>query len=494
MASTIPYDPSLILGNIVDQNTLDNIAAISTLQAPADAAEQNLNSLISLKRSIDMTIQEMIDMSIDATDLIQKSRNAGQEVQEAAKAFEKAQIAALAGIQELNAKVSEVSRSVQSPIDYNKSAITQMPLATDSMWMNTQYFAMDENAQNSNSHAATVASFVSKSLRMLGEKQSSQASARAQKQISRQVSSDSISGTLVICITWTHKNARVFAPFILDADKAVRAWNVVFADNMINANDVASNAKIEAISEKKDDKFFNVISGATYGSWCVGMVHMLKTGEKTSSQSMKSIATSLQETFDISGWSTSCTVGYGVDASFTDSAKKLLSTREAQSRCSLIKMGVIPSITSNEVKIGERGLANLEPATAITEFAPLQCATASDNNTISSAADAAHTGQKMITLKNESITAALSGLSDIDENANNFVGTNSLIVAMDEYIQKSVADGDNLGVPINYYLKPITQSMIELAWLAKYHPNRFNQAGPSDDGTPTPAPVSAAGG
>ncbi|OED44668.1 hypothetical protein ACH42_06935 [Endozoicomonas sp. (ex Bugula neritina AB1)] len=34
------------------------------LQAPADAAEADLNSLITLKRSIDMSVQELIEMGI----------------------------------------------------------------------------------------------------------------------------------------------------------------------------------------------------------------------------------------------------------------------------------------------------------------------------------------------------------------------------------------------------------------------------------------------
>ena len=43
MPSTIPYDPSLVLGNIVSQAKLDNLVAISAAQAPADAAEDTLH-------------------------------------------------------------------------------------------------------------------------------------------------------------------------------------------------------------------------------------------------------------------------------------------------------------------------------------------------------------------------------------------------------------------------------------------------------------------
>jgi hypothetical protein len=484
MPSTIPYDPSLILGNIVEQEKLDNLIQMSQLQAPADSAQTSLNSLITLKRSIDMTIQEMIDMGVDVTDLIKESQEINMQVQLAAIDYGKKKLAAELAIQPLRGKISMVNDDVESPIDYNRSIIKQMPISSDSLQMNVQYFSYDENAQSSNSHAATISSFVSESLSIFGEGQSSQASDSVQTQVNSQVSRHSIAGTLVICITCTHKNAQVFAPFILDVDKAVRAWNKKFPDNMIKTDDPVSIAKIEATSETKQDKSFNILSGATYGSSFVGMVHILNTTDSSSFQAMESVAMSMQETFDIGGWFASGTGGFGVAASFSDSAKNLLSTQNIQSHCSLVTMGIIPSIKSNMVKVGVQGFSDFDPAKQMQQLATLQGATANDNNTISSAANNARTGQQMITLKNSTITATLSGLSNIDDGANNIIDTNSMMTAMDDYIQKCIAGGNNLGVPINYYLKPITQSMIARAWLAKYYPNKYNKAGAADDSTP----------
>lgn len=481
MPSSIPYDPSLILGNIVSQDKLDNIIAISKLQAPVDALQVQLNSFISLRKSINMTMQEMVEMGIDVSDLSTDLANIDKNIKDAAKKYANKKIETEKQIQDLLGKVSMVSKEIESPIDYNKSLIKQMAISADSLQMNVQYFSYDENSQTSNTSAATVASFVSESLSIFGESQSSQASASAQAQVNSQKSKHSISGTLVICITCTHKNAQVFAPFILDVDKAVRAWNALFPDNMIKTNDAVSIAKIEATAETDKDKSFSILSGATYGSSFIGMVHVLNTSETTSSQVMESVAASMQETFDIGGWFASGTGGFGVDASFSDSAKNLLSTQNIQSHCSLIVMGIIPSIKSNQVKIGVQSFADFDPAKEMQQLAVLQGATATDNNTISSSADAARTGQQMITLKNATITSTLSGLSDIDDGANNMIDINSMMTAMDDYIQKCIAGGDNLGVPINYYLKPITQSMIARAWLAKYYPNKYNKAGSADD-------------
>ena len=89
MPSTIPYDPSLILGNIVPKEKLENIIQISKLQAPVDAAEANLNSLITLKRSIDMTIQEMVGMGVDASPVMEQSKSLDRDIQKAVISYAK---------------------------------------------------------------------------------------------------------------------------------------------------------------------------------------------------------------------------------------------------------------------------------------------------------------------------------------------------------------------------------------------------------------------
>jgi hypothetical protein len=482
MPSTIPYDPALTLGSIVPQDKLDNIIQMAALQAPADAAQATLNAAIALKRSIDMTTQELINMGINpSNDMLQNAAAQGKAVADAATAYATARIESETKLTPLRAKILGVDAEIESPIDYNRSVLKQLPLAADSLQMNVQYFSYDKNTQTSQSHAATIAGFVSDSLNVFGDNFSEQASGSTSSQVNSQHSRHSIAGTLVICITCTHKTAQVFAPFILDVDKAVRSWNQLFQDNMIKTNDVASIAKIEAASETPKDKSFSILSGATYGSSFVGMVHVLNTSDTRSSQDMESVASSLQEQFQVGSWFATESGGFGVDSSFSDSAKSLLSTQSIQSHCSAITMGIIPSIKSNQVKLGVQQFADFDPGKEMQQLAVLQGATASDSNTVAASADAARTGQQMVTLKNSTITSALSSLADIDDGANRIIDINSLMTAMDDYIDKCISGGDNVGVPINYFLKPITQSMIARAWLAKYYPNKYNQAGAADD-------------
>lgn len=481
MPSTIPYDPSLVLGNIVSLDKLENIIQISKLQAPADSAQDELNSLITLKRSVDMTIQEMMGMGIDPGDLVAESEDIGKSITEAGVAYGKAKIASEKAIQPLKAKMNAVNEAVESPIDYNKSQLKQLPISSDSMKLNVQYFSFDQNAQSSESHTASVSSFVSESLHEFGESQATQGKANAQVQMNSQHSRHTIAGTLVIAITCTHKNAQVFAPYVLDVDKAISSWNAMFPDSMIKTNDPSSIAKIEANADTKQDKSFNILSGATYGSSFIGMVHVLNTTESSSSQSMESVAASLQESFEVGGWFASASGQFGVSSSFSNSAKNLLSTQNVSSHATLVTMGIIPSIKSNQVKMAVQSFSDFDPQQTMTSLAALDNANASTNSSVAQQASGAKTGQQMIEMKNATIKASLSGVSDIDDGQNQIIDTNSMMTAMEDYVNRCVSGGDNVGVPINYYLKSISQSEIARAWLAKYYPNKFNQAGSADD-------------
>lgn len=482
MPSTIPYDPSLVLGNIVDPKTIDTVVKIAELQQPVDAAEAKLNSLITLHRSTEMTIQELLDMRLDASALLAQNTATGQEIQKAAGEYAAKKVAAETEIQKYRAELSKVDYEVESPLDYNKSQIKTLGLSTDSLQLNVQYFSRITEGQVSETHASNISSFVSESLRYFGQHHAAQAAHAVQSQVNTQIEDHEIAGTLVISITCTHRNAQVFAPLILDIDKAVRAWNTLFPGDMIKTNDPVGILITQANAQTRAERKMHIISGATFGSSFVGMVHILNSTNTVSHQQMQSIASNLQSTFDVGGWFAAATGGFGVESSFSESAKALLSTQNIQSHCSLVTMGIIPSIKSNQVMLGVKQLADFDPATEMERLAALQGATAGANNTISSSADAARTGQQMITLQNATITSALTGLSQIDDGQNSIIDINSMMTGMEDYIQKCVDADQNVGVPINYYLKPLTKADITRAWLNKYYPIELkNGAGSIDD-------------
>ncbi len=482
MSLTIPYDPSLVLGNIVTQAKLDNLIAMSAVQASVDAAEDKLNSYISLKRSVDMTIQELMDMDIDPEDLIKESIDIGAQIKDAAVEFAKIKLSAEKQKQPLKAKIQSISQNVESPIDYNKSKIISIPLSSDSLQMNCQYFSVDENAEDSNSHVSSIASFVGDSVDVLGDRASASAKASAQSQVSSQQSRHSIAGTLVISITCTHKQAALFAPFIIDVDKAIRSWNKLFPDSMIKTNSVSSMLQIQAESNTKAEESLTLLSGATYGSCFIGMVHVLNVTDSKSSEAMYSIAESLKGSFEVGGWFADETGSFGVDSSFSNDAKNLLSAQNISTHCTLTSLGSIPSIKSNQVKMAVKSFSDIDPGKTMEKLAALQNSTASAGDSIANSAQAAKAGQQSNMMAGQQIKSVLSGLSDIDDGSNKIVDVNSLMTAMEDYTEKCLAG--NIGIPINFYTKEITKSELAQMWLAKYYPNKYNQAGSGDDSTP----------
>ncbi len=483
MPTTIPYDPSLILGNIVTMEKLTNIEQISEKEAPVNAAESDLNSLIALKRSIDMTIQEMVNMGVNVQNLQQESVKVGQDIEKAAINFATTKLTAEQAIQPLKSKIAMVNSSVESPIDYNKSQIKKMPLSADSLKMNCQYFSFDKNVQDSSTHSASVASFVSDTFgeSVFGFSSSGTASVRntVQSQMNSQHANHSIAGTLVISINCTHKDALLLAPYVLDVDKAIRVWNAEFPKDPINT--LSTENIRQTLSQKDTSKQskLQLLSGATFGSCFVGMVHILDTTETDAAEAMTSVAASLQGQFEIGGWFSHESGGLGIDSDFAGDAKNLLSKNSIQSHCTLCVMGSIPSIKSNNVQSAVKGYTDFNGKSNIDQLEKLQANTNSEFSTVATSAAAARAGGQMVAMQNAQTKGVLSGLSDIDKENNKVLNTNSMMESMEDYINKCLAG--NIGIPINYYLKPITKAELTGAWLKKYHPNKFNNSFSSGD-------------
>lgn len=313
-------------------------------------------------------------------------------------------------------------------------------------------------------------------------------SAAAQKQVSQQTSKHSISGTLVLSVTCTHKNSAIMAPLIINVDKAIKAWNYFYGkDDKLVPTDGKSMMKL-ANQDDPDtaqgggDKAnkFSIISGMTFGSSFVGMVHVLNTTDTSVSDQLASIATSLQAQMDAGGWFAKASGGFGVSASFSNNVKNLLSTQNISSHVTLICMGSIPSMVASEVKMGVEKFAQFDPKASMEAIATIQNATVADQGSVTQAADAARTGGQMVTMKASEIKSALSALAEIDDGANKILDVNSMMTALDDYLKKA-ADGTS-GVPINYFLKDITKGMLAEMWVAKYYPGKYMKIQWDDSG------------
>ena len=481
MPTTIPYDPSLILGNVVHPERVKTIEEIAELQAPINASEAKLNSLITLKRSVDATLREMMEMGVNTDELVKEGEEIKEQIKIAAVEYGKIKVKAEKKIQELYSNIYGVHVDVETPLDYNRSEIKNLPLGSNSMQLNVQYFSVETNSEKKYSHAAEVSKFINHALSYLGVHNAQQMSLSVQQQVNMQMSNHNIAGTLVISISCTHKNARVFAPLNINVDKAVNAWNTLYPSNKIKTNSPLDAILTEAFEETPLDRAIYILSGATYGSSLVGMVHILNNTSTISVEKMDALASQIQKKMNMGAWISSLNGEFGVSGSFATDVQNMLSTQNIQSHCSLVTMGVIPTLKSNIVKSSVMQFVESDKENPLQRLAQLQGATAEANNTMASGARQALTGKQMIELRNASIQASIAGLSKMESEENSIININSMMSAMDDYINKCVSSDENIGIPINYYLKPLTRSEILRAWLNHYYPNEYNSRGSIDD-------------
>ncbi|MGE0350419.1 hypothetical protein [Hydrogenophaga sp.] len=476
MPSPIPYSPSLVLGAIVDQAAMDNLLAISAAQAPIDAAQETLNSFIAMKRSLEMTAQELINMDINPKDLLKKMHDVDADVDRAATAYATTRLEQELKMQPLRAKTRLVNSSIESPVDYNRTKIKSMPLAADSLKMDAQFFSFDENDESDSNTLSNIKSYVSASTSILGSGASFEMAKTAVNQVNKQRQLHKIAGTLVVTASCTHKEAQVLAPFYIDVDKAVRAWNRMFPDakDKIALDPVAMQQIAEQIGTAAE-KSFHIVSGTTLGSSFVGMVHVLQTQDTRSSQDVESRAKDLQFKLSLGAAKAGLKGGFGIDKDVGRDLKALLSTQDITSHVTLITAGYIPTLKSNQVSIGVKQFANFDPNAMMTDLLKLSDYTASENQTVQQSATSARTKGEFVQLKTAAITSVMQGLSALDDGQNKMLDIASMMVAFEDYVKAATGTDENvkIGLPINYYTKPITRSQLAQMWVGKYYPNKF---------------------
>ena len=481
MPQSIPFDPSLTLGNIVHPEKITALQAVDDAQQPINLAQEKLNSLILAKRSLDMTVQQMIQMQVTGDPmkkLITQVNTLKTDMAAAAGEYAAATVTALPKVQKAQEASSKIiSVDVESPIDWNKSSTKQLDLSSDTMIMDAQYFRFESEKDDTNAHASSIASYVSGQVSSIfGPTYAAQASGASHNAAISQASNHEIQGTLVITANCTHKMANMFAPFVLDPEKGIRAWNANNLDNQIETTQAGIG---KALKDDDIKKALYLLSGQTQGSSFVGLVHFLKVEKSNSSQSSSNTTAEMNTSFEENCWIASSQGKFGVDASFSDSIKQMLSTSNVQSHASVITMGLIPSLKSNEVSTTVEKLAP-GPDKVMESLSKIQAASNTEVNSTATAAEKAKVGESFMQLSNGFVSNAVSALSKADTASNRVINTNSLMTAFDDYV-KLAGDGKCGGIPINFYLKPLTPKQLASAYLAKFAPKKYWQYSSGDD-------------
>lgn len=482
--STIPYDPSLVLGMIVDPNRIKTLEKIAEAQKDVDAQRDYVNALLRQKLSLDMTSRELISLGVDPSDMedfnkdleeltkeiVAQSKVLGTKVMTAEKA--------VAGIK-ADSSQQQIGMQLQSPIDFDASPLKALPLAADSMDMDVQYFRYEDEKQSSAQKASSVSSFVGvKVSRFLGPKVGAQMSDSTQKSGVATHDAHKIVGTLVICANCTSRQAQVFSPVKLDVDAAIDTYDRFDGTGRMPVEDKAKMKELALGGHGDEGKGVPVLIGASYGSSFVGFVHFEKIEKTDTAQSAQSKAMQARAEVEANLFLASIEGSFGLDSQSSQSVKNLMSSSDIQSHCAVITMGLIPSIKSSQVTTAVKAMKN-DPAENMKQLAALQGSTNAASNSMASQGSLAKKGQSIEKMNSDYISAAVSAVNEVDKSTNQVIDLNSLMVAFDDYVAKA-GDGKT-GVPINYYLKYITKRDIALAFMNQNYAGQLYDEGKDDD-------------
>ena len=213
--STIPFDPSLVLGMVVAPKKIKDLEQIAVLQKPVDAARDKVNALLRQKLSLDMTLRELISLGAGGDQLDGFKTNLQtimNSILDASVELSNAVIEAESSIAQLNSSQDQkqISSQIQSPLDFSASQLNPMPISSDSMNMDVQYFRYEDNDEENTSTADSISTFVgAKVSSFLGPTIGASAGASAHSASTSARKGRSLVGTVVILANCTHKMAQV---------------------------------------------------------------------------------------------------------------------------------------------------------------------------------------------------------------------------------------------------------------------------------------------
>lgn len=446
MPTTIPYThPSLQVGSVVEPKLLELFKQVNDLQQQIDTAHDALNLLIMTKRSLEMTVNELSDMQVDTTPIVSELQTLNTKITKAATDYMHKRITNEALIQEKQAEMqqTEVSALTELIIDFKSSKYSPRPFAADSLNLDSQYFSFGANMQDD--MIANVEKFVRNSTQQIpsvGDRTAQTVST----QLMNQMQNHSISGTLIIVASCRHRNIGLFDPLVIDPDKAVQMWNNLHPQNPINP---VSSFSIPESNEDKDS--LSVITGATYGSSFVGMVHILKS-DKTQMADYEKIKNRINQKLTFGGWLANATGSFGINEGILKDMQAIINDNSINSHVSVITVGAMPSLKADSKLPDVKVDGHLEQKIMAMED--------HGKTTPDREAEIARQRALMINIEKARTAQIIDKIHAFDEKSNSTLNINSLMTAFNNYIEIISKEDIIVGAPINFSVKKLTKNDI----------------------------------
>mmetsp|Transcript_21301 Transcript_21301/g.24299 ORF Transcript_21301/g.24299 Transcript_21301/m.24299 type:complete len:515 (-) Transcript_21301:61-1605(-) len=489
--SEIPFDPSLVLGNIMDPSKIEYLKRMAEIQQPELLLRRKLKTLMMNRYKINGVLKTLEAMQVKNTkikatiELEEEIDSLKKRIVETALALTKATVKCEQDKQNLQLEQGQttISKQIESPLNYSRSEVKSFPLSIDGMDLDVRYFRNEVSDDGSNAHAETVSSHVASQLNnsgiiargLLGLSDTSTESAAdsVSKTLSSQTTKHNIEGTLVIMASCTHMQADIISPCILHPQKTVDAWNAMFPEERLGT-DIQS--MMEAAADQVPpatagaSKSMHLLTGCAKASSFVGMVHMIKSESTDNTDNSDSVAKAISNQVQQEQFLRSKQGLLGSSSSLAKKLQNSLSSAKLDNHCTLVTTGFMPNISANDIQLATQEVKP-DPKQLMSELSAVNAISADKVNESNDTVDTdLKNSEKAGKFLNTSLEGAAGAVSALTENARDYtvIDTNSLMTAFTDYIQK--ASEGNCGVPTTFYTREIRRYDVACTYCKAYYP------------------------
>jgi hypothetical protein len=499
--TSIPFDSTLVLGNVIEKEKIDSLQSIAELQKGVDLAQDRYNAFLRTRLSLQMSIEEMGTLGIDVPkEVLTEKDTIDTKIKQALVDRVTKRIEYQDKYTEMLSKQKQkkIGEEPESPLDFAMSKLQDMMISSDTMNLDVQYFRFEEKKQDSQSHVSKVSTWAATSVSsVFGFGAGAKAQADTERQVNSQVENNELIGTIVIFVAATHKKAKIFSPTVYDPLKLIRAWKATTGES-INLPRDAEKLYMQwcGVDVPAGAPALQVLSGVTYGSSFLGFIHFVKSSSTQSHQEMASNAASAQAEATYENFFATITGGFGMDARTASDLKQLTSNSKILSHVGLVTMGIIPSLASQKVTTALKEFSGFDPSEINGKLTAMANGDSGQVPNMDGGARANIRAGQINGMQAAKMQAMLSGVQAADQADNQVIDMNSLMLALDDYI-KNARDADG-GVPVNFFVTSVTKNDILREWFSKYRTDLYNRCMLAQDapaggsgGAPSPAPTPA---
>lgn len=442
------FHPTLRLGDIARTEVVEMLDGIAAREAEVEAARSRVDDAARLRRTLALLRAELAGTGADPTAVDAKIAEAAAAATLAVQSYAETELRAAAAVDALKRSLSALGAVSlpDTPVDMERSRLDCRPLAFDSLRLDSGYFSFGSDVRTDN--LANVERFIRAmpcGSDGLGREVCSQ--------ICDQIERHDICGTLIITADCTHRNVRMFSPLVIDADRAVAAWNALG----LHPIDTSDRALVAAAAAESDEGYLPIVSGVVCGSGFVGMAHLSRS-ESGGAGSLDELARQLDSRLKAGGWLANASGATGVDADILADVRALLAANSVSCHISIVSNGVIPTLKSGEMAASVGSLA--ERCLGDDEL--------HDDGDAASVDDGARMARRNALLgriESGRIGSMLEALGKADAAKNRTFDISTLIEALDSYISRAGEPDSSSGVPVSYRITKLRRAEIAAMWL-----------------------------